>query len=68
MYEQSKTKPQAKKNTNSNCRLVRGEAEDENAVGNDSFTHIMCLYFSIYYIKDMHTRIIIHLVQIDQSL
>ena len=43
---------QAKLNTNGNCRLVSGDANQLSIVGEDEYSHIICLYFTIYYFKD----------------
>ena len=42
----------ARMNINSNCRLVAGDANKLSVVAEDSFSHIICLYFTIYYFKD----------------
>ena len=42
----------AKLNTNGNCRLVSGDANQLSIVGEDEYSHIICLYFTIYYFKD----------------
>jgi ubiquinone/menaquinone biosynthesis C-methylase UbiE len=42
----------AKMNINNNCRLVAGDANKLSVVAEDAFSHIICLYFTIYYFKD----------------
>jgi ubiquinone/menaquinone biosynthesis C-methylase UbiE len=42
----------ARMNINNNCRLVAGDANKLSVVAEDAFSHIICLYFTIYYFKD----------------
>lgn len=42
----------AKMNTNNNCRLVKGDANQLSVVGEKTFSHIACLYFTMYYFKN----------------
>lgn len=42
----------AKMNTNNRCRLVAGDANKLSVVGEQEFTNIICMYFTIYYFKN----------------
>ena len=40
------------KNLYPNCKFEQGDASDTSKFSNNMFTHILCMYFTIYYFKD----------------
>ena len=50
------------KSTYPQLKFVQGDVLNSSQFSNNSFTHILCLYFTLYYIKDFSKNIFRYLV------